>query len=324
MGNLQLSIRYRPVRIGLCVRQGNWNDLRHLLTLSHTLWGGRFNPLIPIDTAQELIEGYQVDCLLAPSEDDEFKALGEAFTYLDWPGLVPGLYREISKEESVCNFIDVYHPVRQLYKDHVKNVAQPTINPAYFEWDEADPLANIFLATFGTYPSKDQLKIDYRRIFSKLNYESITIRPDDVLRSDSWNLLTPCDVSSYNLYSHERPLPGIYYGSAADFEDVMNFWNLRAQDAEVVFYDPEHETRLLPLVSSFLADIRKQVSLDSARPSIATYISQHRSQNGHRLPPEDTNFGSDVLRRVYKSPSRSTRGIVPMHFKEHSLAVPID
>jgi hypothetical protein len=324
MGNLQLSIRYRPVRIGLCVRQDNWSDLRHLLTVSHTLWGGRFNPLIPIDTAQEFIEAFQVDCLLASCEDDEFKALGEAFPYLDWPGLVPGLYRKISEEKSVCNFIDVYHPARQLYKEHVKNIAHPTIKPAYFEWDEADPLADIFLATFGAYASKDELKIDYNGIFSKLKSESIVIRPDDVLRSDLWNLLTPCEVSSYNLYCPDRPIPGIYYGSATDFVDVMNFWNLRAQDADIFFYDPEHESRLLPFVNSFLADLRKQISPESSRPSIAIYIAQPRSQDGHLLLPDDFNFGNDVMRRVYKTPSRSDRRIVPMHFKDHSLALPID
>jgi hypothetical protein len=66
--------------------------------MSHTLWGGRLNPLIPIDDvaiAKDLIEAFQIDCLLAPSGEGEFKTFGEAFQYLDWPVLGGGLFREI-------------------------------------------------------------------------------------------------------------------------------------------------------------------------------------------------------------------------------------
>jgi hypothetical protein len=327
MGNLYLSTRYRPVRIGLCVRQGNWNDLNHLLALSHTLWGGRFNPVIPIDDitiAKDLIEAFQIDCLLAPSGDSEFKTFGEAFQFLDWPDFGGGLFREISPNQKACNFLDVYHPIRHLYEDHVKNVAHPKIKPTYFEWNQTDSLASIFLATFGAYPSKDQIGIDYKAIFSHLNYEAISIPSDCALTLDPWNLLTPSVVSSYDLNGQCRSLSGIYYGCVSDYVDVLNFWNLRAEGADAVFYDPAHRTRLLPLIESFLAVLRKQVSTESTRPTIASYIARHRVRNDICRFPEDFDFGRDILRTVYELPLRSIREIEPMHFKRHSFSVPID
>ena len=34
---------------------------------------------------------------------------------------------------------------------------------------------------------------------------------------------------------HTRRASGIYYGSSSDFTDIVNFWNLRAEDTESIF-----------------------------------------------------------------------------------------
>lgn len=43
-----LQIRYRPIRIGLCIKEGDLEEFRNALWLTHTLCGGRFNPIIPL------------------------------------------------------------------------------------------------------------------------------------------------------------------------------------------------------------------------------------------------------------------------------------
>ncbi|MBS0165523.1 MAG: hypothetical protein JSR29_05560 [Nitrospira sp.] len=281
-------------------------------------------PIEDTDIAKELIEAFQIDCLLAPSEDNEFKTFGEVFPYLDWPDFSQGLFREISQGQKACTFIDVYHPIRHLYENHVKNAAHPNVKSAYFEWDQADPLASIFLAAFGAYRSKDELGIDYKGMFSRLNSETITIPFNGALNLDPWNLLTPSVVTSYSLEGHCRSLSGVYYGSASDFVDVLNFWNIRAEGTNVVFYDPAHRTRLSPLVDSFLAVLRTQRLLESSRPYIPCYIAKHRLRNEHPRFPEDLDFGSDVHPSVLKLPLLPSKESGLMHFKEQSLAVPID
>ena len=40
MGPINLQVRYRPIRIGWCVREGDFEELRKALRLTHTFWGG--------------------------------------------------------------------------------------------------------------------------------------------------------------------------------------------------------------------------------------------------------------------------------------------
>lgn len=47
--------------------------------------------------------------------------------------------------------------------------------------------------------------------------------------------------------------PGLYVGAADDFTDIVDFWNLRAADIDLVFYDPGYEVRLGGLKNSYLA-----------------------------------------------------------------------
>jgi hypothetical protein len=65
-GAIHLRARYRPIRIGWCIQGGSLEEYRRALRFTHTMWGGRFNPLVPIDDpelARLLIKAYRVDCL---------------------------------------------------------------------------------------------------------------------------------------------------------------------------------------------------------------------------------------------------------------------
>jgi hypothetical protein len=52
MDTLNLRVRYRPVRFGWCVRNGNLEDYKKALEYTHTLWGGCYNPIIPIENLE--------------------------------------------------------------------------------------------------------------------------------------------------------------------------------------------------------------------------------------------------------------------------------
>jgi hypothetical protein len=71
-----VRIRYRPLRLGWCVRKGNWDDLRSVLRSAHTLWGGVFNPILSIDDADhaaQLVRLYEVDVLFLAAEEPQLK-----------------------------------------------------------------------------------------------------------------------------------------------------------------------------------------------------------------------------------------------------------
>jgi hypothetical protein len=63
MASKSLRVRYRPIRIGWCVQDGNLNELRRAAHPTHTLSGWKFSPIIPVESgaARALVEHFRVD-----------------------------------------------------------------------------------------------------------------------------------------------------------------------------------------------------------------------------------------------------------------------
>src|ERR1019366_7356079 len=87
MATLGVSIGYRPVRIGWCIRDGNLDDFRQVLRLTHTLWGGRFNPVIPVGSSfdKALVRSFAVDVLIPAAQAPELLQFIKIFQELYWP-----------------------------------------------------------------------------------------------------------------------------------------------------------------------------------------------------------------------------------------------
>src|SRR6266850_3756477 len=123
MGPIHLQVRYRPIRIGWCVKEGDLSEFRQSLRLTHTLWGGRFNPIIPLGDpvlARDLVKAFRVDCLYCVSQSLEGDALLAEFKHLLWPSFEKELFIKGSRGP-VAAFLDVYHPVRHLYTENIKD-----------------------------------------------------------------------------------------------------------------------------------------------------------------------------------------------------------
>src|SRR5215467_8782719 len=61
--------------------------------------------------------------------------------------------------------------------------------------------------------------------------------------------ITRFDLEGHNRFSHRS---GFYVGDAGKFEDIVNFWNLRAANLGVLFFDPAHEARFKALRDSYV------------------------------------------------------------------------
>ncbi len=48
MNVLNYNLRFRPVRIGWCLRNNDWVAYQEILKLNFITAGGQYNPLIPI------------------------------------------------------------------------------------------------------------------------------------------------------------------------------------------------------------------------------------------------------------------------------------
>src|SRR5205809_4174670 len=111
MGPINSRVRYRPIKIGWCVQENNLEEYRKALRLTHTLWGGRFNPIIPLgdpELARMLVKTFRVDCLYCMGQSTAGEALLLEFKHLLWPSF----HKELFIQGSVgpmATFLDASH-----------------------------------------------------------------------------------------------------------------------------------------------------------------------------------------------------------------------
>jgi hypothetical protein len=53
METARVDICYRPLRIAWAIQSGDHESFRRAVRLTHCVWGGRFNPIVMVDRAEE-------------------------------------------------------------------------------------------------------------------------------------------------------------------------------------------------------------------------------------------------------------------------------
>lgn len=265
MTNVDVRINYRPVRIGWCIRENNWEDLRSVLRLTHLLWGGRFNPIIPVEAgcAKSIVRRFRVDILADVADDVSVRQFSSSFTNLPWPVPVQGLFSDSTR--LTPNFLDVSHVLEEIEQEVPEQnfVFQHSERLKIVLWEGEDPLADVFLATFGAYPPEFE-----QEVIRRINPASDFLREEELVPSSLLKDPTPSAISEYGLSWYQYPLDitsGFYVGEANNFQDVVNFWNLRASCLDMVFLDPTHSERLRLLRETHLQSMpsRREDEIDS-------------------------------------------------------------
>lgn len=263
---LQFSATYRPIRIGWCIRPGQFEDLRRAVRLSHTLWGGRFNPLLPIgdrEKAEHLASLFRVDALWPVADDPDVQNFVDGVHHLPWPVLGEELFAEIGGQRT-CQILDVLHPLLQLEEDRRRNLLDPDSAAVVVRWDPADPLADILLTTVGAFPSEEDVGRDYgATIESRPGNERVEMDSGDAIPLLSVDRFTPSRLTTFNLRPRGRLLSsnlGLYVGNVGDFDDLLNYWNLRAAGLSLLFFDFTHTARLLPWIEFARRERRETLS----------------------------------------------------------------
>src|SRR5438067_13676579 len=95
MHTLSVRLKYRPLRIGWCVASGDLAGFRTALRQSFTMWGGRYNPIIPVDDAalaEQIASIYRVDMLIDVSGTEATKAFVDMHEHVRNPLHTPLFY----------------------------------------------------------------------------------------------------------------------------------------------------------------------------------------------------------------------------------------
>lgn len=112
MDTIRVDICYRPLRIGWVIRSDDRDAFRRSAELSHTLWGGRFNPILMADREEEasrLIDLFRIDLLLPLGESDEVKSFPKKFPHLINPFFHDSIFIGGDKERKRAQVLDVHN-----------------------------------------------------------------------------------------------------------------------------------------------------------------------------------------------------------------------
>jgi hypothetical protein len=164
MNTLSVTLRYRPVRLGWCVAPDDFDAFRRAVRLNFTMWAGRYNPIIPVGDpklASEMVRLFRVDALIAATSSTEVKAFVDSHKHLPWPFFDAELFTVRMDGTRKPILADVIHPISKIYHEYYKNNPSAEAGIDLYEWEENDPLADLFLCGYGSFPPQEEIGIDY-------------------------------------------------------------------------------------------------------------------------------------------------------------------
>lgn len=264
MGSITLNTRYRPVRIGFCIRRNDLDAAISAIDLAHTIWGGRFCPLIPCDDpvyADGLIKDFHIDTLYPVATDEVIETTISRHRPLAWPLVDKGFYTEGHTGKSP-QFLSVTHPLRLLKQRRHNSPQQATV--VRLAWEEDDPLSPWLCALVGRYLDNDTSR-RFNQEFESLWPKRLPLGKDQPLPSDLLHQVTPNSITALDIHLPGRLEKAVYVACGDRFYDIVTFWNLRAAGEKAGFYDHQSDARLDQVLSRFRSfKTEKRLSDDSA------------------------------------------------------------
>jgi len=253
LNTLSIRLRYRPIRVGWCVARGDLEAFRMAARWSYTMWGGRFSPIIPVDNpeqAKHLVDLYRVDVLYPATDSPAVKAFIETQGHLPWMAYHDDLVMDHGQAGKSSTIADLLHPINRLFEEHFKPNANADPLLVLHEWQAGDPLSDFLLATFGDLPPAAETAEDYRSLMQlhlRAERHIITLdQPIPPLPMPRYSLsgFNRLYVDQHYIVRNHRNAPGFYMGDASNFDDLVNYWNLKAADILLLFFDHAHADRL--------------------------------------------------------------------------------
>ena len=151
MATTSLQVYYRPIRIGFLIRENNLNDLKYATSINCSIWGGVYNPLIPISNNEKLVDNlihlFKCDVLYPVCDQKDVIDVFNKYSWLKWPNNFrkPGLLikNDNHNEKNELCVTDI-SAIVDYYWEKIFRHSKKQSNCVHFTWDSDDPLDNIF------------------------------------------------------------------------------------------------------------------------------------------------------------------------------------
>lgn len=273
---LRVDVCYRPLRIGWAVRQGDSVAIRKAMQYSHALWGGRFNPILVVDREEEalhLVKLFRLDLIWPLGDSQEVKDFPKKFPHLIPPFLGDSVFVKDVQWRSFAHVLDIANAMSHWHtKPEWKRFVDQGVRA--YQWQQDDPLADVFLMQFGTYPSADEVGTDYAGMVAQVAAPTTySLAPQARIPADVTVHPGFAAIGRFGIERHYTvragwDTPGFFVGSATDPDDLVCCWNIRACDIPLWFVDPTALDRYAELIPEWERTLHQMV--------------EHRSNEGDR------------------------------------------
>ncbi len=257
MKTLSGSLRLRPTRIGFLVDPTDLESLRRVFQVCTCLWGGTFNPIIPV--CSDIPAAWTDPPLPVPSPTELARGYLDFFEPNVFVEARTGLAEQIGLSRSEIGFgrsriislqeyfagsdpypfsvpfgtdcTDIY---KTMYEREFKFVSRHDRRVALFE---ADPLASPFVeAAFGAFPSEGPLASLGRAYVSAFAPVNLAASAENWIRVTKEEFQVPLSFTTEGLkpdYSGWS-LPTLFVADPASPLDLMDLWNIRQFHPQVL------------------------------------------------------------------------------------------
>ncbi|MBS3904206.1 MAG: hypothetical protein KGZ39_02645 [Simkania sp.] len=268
MASSRALVKYKPLRIGFLVREGSVEDLVKAAGINSLLWGGIYNPILPIKVgdnslADQLIKLFAIDILYPVTGSEEIMDFKKKYPYLrDTKHYAENIfYEDWHTKKKISGFLDSKNIVDFLWEKDLKNKPKSfKSNFSLVEWEQDDSLANVFALQFGYFPTLPG--VDFKWDYKKGFIQGLHAKEEKIKKTDNLDIhprksygpisLTSVELTGYSTGGWSIDSKGIYIGAKDNFNDLVAFWNLRASGKHIVFLAKDDWERTIPFAQKFL------------------------------------------------------------------------
>lgn len=248
-----IELKARPLRLAFLVDPRNSDSIREAIQINSTLWGGAYNPIIPM--YKKMPPAWEDKPLRAPKAEAVIKGYIDAFD----PDLLVQCAREIPSYITTLG-LKIVRPneIWEYYRQE-----KGTLTPKYglgvfellnkifdehFRYKEKFPLRVVipgipskhtlfWTAFLGEYP-KDIQGTVLKRYGKALDLEKIEVAPAALKTLLGGNVLFPRRITQFDLEvrgrSGFRKDDFLFFMDATRNGDIIDYWNLRALGKQVL------------------------------------------------------------------------------------------
>ena len=254
MPYITLNLRLRPIRFAFLVNPNNSQQLLEVFRVNTCLWGGKFNPIIPIhkDSAGHLSEKEKQ---IAKKYLDFFEP---DFVVETEEGISEGLNCKrtldisqilANEPEEMGDKVTYYgQNVKSLYETEFESNSSSMRKNIHVRAED-DQFKNFVACNFGDFPEEERLKHfrkSYERCFSP-SYQTFGLNTPDLVYSPDYQ--SPLDMNYFNNYSENKA--AFFLLDVKDNRDLIDFWNLRGIYQNIKAVPIQCLTKFSPYLSEF-------------------------------------------------------------------------